>query len=86
MKPGELVRLGGTPYVDLTYGNVIRAEWVELGRSIDHPPISGYFETGELAMVLEDCPENGVVGGCRVITSKGIIGWLNRAIPQQLEG
>ena len=83
MKPGELVRLGGTPYVDLTYGKVIREAWGK--QSINHPEISGFFETGELAMVLEDSFERGG-NGCRVITSKGIIGWLNRAIPQQVEG
>lgn len=78
MKPGELVRLGGIPDLDKVFGNVIHAEWV-------HGDIIGSFETGELAVVLEDSFERGG-NGCRVITSRGIIGWLNRAIPQQVEG
>ena len=82
MKPGELVRLGGIPVIDKMFSNVIHARW---GKIEENPNVSGFFETGELAMVLEDSFERGG-NGCRVITSRGIIGWVNRAIPQQVEG
>lgn len=83
MKPGELVRLGGIPEIDKMFSNVLHARW---GKIEENPNgFSGFFETGELAMVLEDSFERGG-NGCRVITSRGIIGWLNRAIPQQVEG
>ena len=82
MKSGELVRLGGIPAIDEMFGNVIRMEW---GKNEENPGgFSGFFETGELAMVLEDSFDKGG-NGCRVITSKCVIGWLNRAIPQQVE-
>lgn len=85
MKPGELIRLGGIPEIDEMFGNVLREEWGKSEVFVGLTGISGFFETGELAMVLEDSFERGG-NGCRVITSRGIIGWLNRAIPQQVEG